>query len=183
NGKPRSWDLVRAHDSVAILLYHKAKDSLVFVRQFRPAVYMNKILSNHQEINENIFDSYPTSFAFTLEMCAGILDKNKSPKEIAKEEIYEECGFDVPLEKIEKIVKCAGSVGISGTEQTMFYAEVNDEMRTGNGCGNEHEGEMIEVVYYPVSECRKMIFDETVVKSTGLMFAILWFLADRYKKA
>ena len=40
----------------------------------------------------------------TLELCAGIIDKaDKTPREIARMEIFEECGYDVPLEAVEEI--------------------------------------------------------------------------------
>lgn len=46
---------------------------------------------------------YPASLGIALEMCAGIVDKNKPLNEIAKEEVLEECGYDVPLKSLEKI--------------------------------------------------------------------------------
>jgi hypothetical protein len=46
----------------------------------------------------------PASLGFTLELCAGIMDKKHlSAQETAKEEVLEECGYDVPLEKFEPI--------------------------------------------------------------------------------
>ena len=39
----------------------------------------------------------------TYELCAGIVDKDKDLAEIAKEEVLEECGYNVPLEKFERI--------------------------------------------------------------------------------
>ena len=46
----------------------------------------------------------------TLELCAGIIDKaDKTRREIARMEIFEECGYDVPLEAVEEIqVKLTG---------------------------------------------------------------------------
>ncbi len=40
NGVLKSWEVVEAFDSVAILIYHKDRDSFILVEQFRPAVYM-----------------------------------------------------------------------------------------------------------------------------------------------
>jgi len=45
------------------------------------------------------------SRAFTLELCAGILDKAKPIAEIAVEEVLEECGYAVDVNALEKIVK------------------------------------------------------------------------------
>ena len=41
NGIKKSWEAVRSHDSVAVLLYHKEKESFLFVKQFRVPVYLN----------------------------------------------------------------------------------------------------------------------------------------------
>ncbi len=46
----------------------------------------------------------PASAGETLELCAGIIDKSgRSLEEIAAEEVYEECGYKVLPEKLEKI--------------------------------------------------------------------------------
>ncbi|KAI8514706.1 Nudix hydrolase 14, chloroplastic, partial [Branchiostoma belcheri] len=45
----------------------------------------------------------PGSQGVTYELCAGIVDKDVSLKEIAQSEILEEVGFQVPLEKIEEV--------------------------------------------------------------------------------
>lgn len=47
---------------------------------------------------------YPATLGFTLELCAGIIDKSKPFIEIAREEVLEECGYDVPLERIEEVL-------------------------------------------------------------------------------
>lgn len=38
-GKQRRWDVIEAHSSVAVVLYHRDLDAFLLVRQFRPAVY------------------------------------------------------------------------------------------------------------------------------------------------
>ena len=48
-------------------------------------------------------EKYPGHLGLTLELCSGIVDKDKPVASIAKEEILEECGYDVPLENIRKI--------------------------------------------------------------------------------
>lgn len=44
------------------------------------------------------------NLAFTNELCAGIVDKSKPLIEIAREEILEECGYNVPIERIEHVL-------------------------------------------------------------------------------
>jgi len=155
NGEARSWEVLQAHDSVAILLYHQEKKAFILVKQFRPAVYVKN--------KEGI----------TWELCAGIVDKPLSLVEIAKEEIEEECGYDIPLASIEKITAFYTSVGFAGSRQTLFYAKVSEAFHTGEGGGLEDEA--IEVIYLPIEEAKVMMYDESYVKTTGLMFAFMWW--------
>jgi UDP-sugar diphosphatase len=155
NGVKKSWEIVQAHDSVAILLYHKEKDAFVLVEQFRPAVYLNN------------------SKGLTIELCAGIVDKNLSLEQIAKEEIEEECGYDVALERLEEITSFHTSVGFAGSKQMLYYAEVDESMKVSEGGGIDHE--MIEVVYLPIKEAQALIYDTNIAKTPGLMFAFMWW--------
>jgi len=161
NGIAKDWEIVEAHDSVAILIYHQEHDTFVLVKQFRPAVYLN----NHN--------------GMTVELCAGLVDKPLSLSQIAREEILEECGFDVPLEKIEKITSFHTSVGFAGSKQTLYYAEVNEQMRISQGGGIDTE--LIEVIELPISKAKSFIYDETVTKTPGLMFAFMWWY-DRFNR-
>ena len=51
-------------------------------------------------------EQVPGSLGLTHELCAGIVDKELSFVEIAKIEVLEECGYDVPIENFVKITKC-----------------------------------------------------------------------------
>lgn len=159
NGIRKAWDVVQVHDSVAIVLFHRDHNALVVVRQFRPPVY----LKNND--------------GFTYELCAGIVDKNKSLREIAHEEIIEECGFHVPLEKIQKITSFYTAVGFAGSHQTLYFAEVDESMRVSDGGGVDAEA--IEVVYVSLDEARTFILDESKAKTPGLMFGFGWFLENQ----
>ena len=160
NGIEKSWEIVESHDSVAILIYHKVRNSFVLVKQFRPPVY------------------HRNGDGMTIEMCAGLIDKEKSLVQIAKEEIEEECGFDVPLDSIERITKVLSAVGTSGSSQVIYYAEVDESMRVSQGGGIEDE--QIEAVEIPVTEARAFMYDESIGKTVGLMFAFMWWF-DRNK--
>ena len=155
DGIKKSWEIVEAHDSVAILIYHKEKRSFILVKQFRPAVYLN---------NDN---------GMTIELCAGIVDKDLSLAEIAKEEIEEECGYDIPLQNIERITAFHTSVGFAGSKQTLYFTQVDESMKVSEGGGVDHE--QIEVIYLPIDEAQKLIYDESIAKTPGLMFAFMWW--------
>lgn len=156
NGQKKIWEAVTAFDSVAIVLWHEEKRSLVLVKQFRAPV-----------LNANKTDG------MMYELCAGIVDKNASNSQIAKEEILEECGYDVPVENLHKISTFYTSVGISGTQQTLYYAVCNDSMKVNNGGGLSDED--IEVIYIPIEEAKKFMFDESYQKTSGLLMAFYWF--------
>jgi len=160
NGVKKSWEIVKAHDSVAVLLYHEDKKSFVLVRQFRPATYAN----GHES-------------GMSLELCAGILDKELTLPQISKEEIEEECGYDVDESKIEKIASFYTSVGFAGSKQTLYYATVNDKMKISDGGGVDNE--FIEIVYLDVNEARQAIYNDDIIKTPGLMFAFVWWFENK----
>lgn len=120
----------------------------------------------------------PGSEGLTYELCAGIVDKSSSLQQIAKEELLEEMGYDVPLESIQKVTGYCSSIGTSGSYQTMFYCEVTDSMQKGQGGGSAVEGEMIEVIHIPASEAVQFTLDESKVKTSGLCFAFLWYIMN-----
>lgn len=160
NGKRKTWEAIKAHDSVAVLLYHKEKDAFLLVKQLRIATVLN---GGEDE------DGY------TYELCAGIVDKELSLVRIVKEEIEEECGYDVPLENIERITSYYTSVGFSGAKQTLFYAEIDESMRVSEGGGIEDEE--IELFFLPVAKAKAFMFDERYKKTPGLIAAFYRFFS------
>ncbi len=156
----RVWEAVISHDSVSILLWHKEKDAFVVVKQFRPPVL------NTNKINGMMY-----------ELCAGIVDKDVSKEQIAKEEILEECGYDVPVENLHKISTFFTSVGISGASQTLYYAELSQEMQVSEGGGLMEEH--IEVIYIPTKEAKEFMFDERYQKTPGMLMAFYWFFDNK----
>ena len=160
NGLQKSWEIVQAHDSVSILIYHTEYKKFILVKQFRPAVYVN---------NED---------GMSVELCAGIVDKKLTLQEIAQEEIEEECGYKIPLGNVEKITSFYTSVGFAGSKQTLYYAEVDESMKVSDGGGVE--GELIEVVSLSIEDAKSFIYDENIVKTPGLMFSFMWWF-DRIK--
>lgn len=160
NGIKKSWEIVKAHDSVAVLLYHTTKNAFVLVKQFRPATYANAHTSG-----------------ISIELCAGIVDKNLSLEKIVQEEIIEECGYDVEISKITKITSFYTSVGFAGSKQILYYAEIDDSMKVSSGGGVDNE--MIEVVYLDTNEAKKLMFDDDTIKTPGLLFALAWWFDKR----
>ena len=94
----------------------------------------------------------------TLELCAGIVDKaGKTPREIAKMEILEECGYEVPLECVEEVQNLPGGVGTSGERIYLFYTEVTDQMKVNTG-GGESKAFKHEYYRFCVNQaCAKLL--------------------------
>jgi len=157
SGKEKTWEAIKAHDSVAVLLYHKEKDSFLLVKQLRIATLLR---------DEN-------SQGYTHELCAGIVDKQKSLAVIAQEEVFEECGYKVEAKNLKRLTSYYTSVGFSGAKQTLFFATINENMQVGSGGGIDDEE--IELFYLPRQEAKAFIFDENYKKTPGLMMALYWF--------
>ncbi|MDX3959121.1 NUDIX hydrolase [Aliarcobacter skirrowii] len=159
NGAKKSWEAVRSHDSVSVLLYHKEKESFLLVKQFRVPVYLN---------DKNI--------TYTYELCAGLVDKNMTLEEIVSEEIDEECGYKVDKKDIKKITSFFTNVGISGAKQHLYFANICEEQKIHNGGGINDE--QIELYFLAKKDVDDFLFDENKAKTPGLMFSIYWFLKN-----
>ena len=155
------WDCIKVHDSVSVLLFHKEKNAFLVVKQFRPSLWY------HEKISGKNYDE----MGFSYELCAGILDKNKTNEQTAIEEVEEEVGFKV--NKLEKITASFGSLGFGASRQYIFFAEISDDMRINDGGGID--GEQIFPVYIPLKDVRNFMYDEEKPKASGMLFAFMWF--------
>ncbi|XP_061468324.1 uridine diphosphate glucose pyrophosphatase NUDT14 isoform X2 [Rhineura floridana] len=171
-------------DSVSILIFNTSRRCFVLVKQFRPAVYMcemerhcpQDLECKNQESWRTLPDRLPASEGVTYELCAGIVDKPQlSLEEIACKEVLEECGYEVPIVSLKRITSYRSGVGVTGSKQTLFYAEVTDEMKASEGGGQPEEGELIEVVEIPLQNSMNFAFDESCPKTMGVIFSFIWF--------
>uniref|UniRef100_A0A3B4AHL1 Uridine diphosphate glucose pyrophosphatase NUDT14 n=1 Tax=Periophthalmus magnuspinnatus TaxID=409849 RepID=A0A3B4AHL1_9GOBI len=186
------------HATVSVLIFNTTSHCFVLVKQFRPAVYMcewergksqsakaaaaaaekkeegaaeaSEAQEGASSAGEGTSEWPPACAGVTYELCAGLVDKpDLSLEEIARQEVLEECGYDVPASKLKKITSYRSGVGVTGSKQTMFYAEVSDDNRVSAGGGEPKEGELIEV---------------RIPKTMGVIFSFMWFhnnMAPRYK--
>ncbi|KAF3427659.1 hypothetical protein E2986_10362 [Frieseomelitta varia] len=175
DGEQKAWDVVRAHDGVSIIIFNISRKKLVFVRQYRPAFYYTFL---PEKLGPVDLKQYPPSLGLTLELCAGIVDKDKSFVEIAKDEVREECGYEAPIEAFKYVITFR-YVSTSVCKHTLFYVEVTDEMHTHSGGGAASEGELIEVVELSIPEVKQYISSEEVESPPCLLYGITWFLANK----
>ncbi|XP_039980367.1 uridine diphosphate glucose pyrophosphatase NUDT14 [Xiphias gladius] len=212
NGTKKSWDFMRTHDSVSVLIFNTTSHCFVLVKQFRPAVYMcewertkTQLPQSAEKTEEGAAEAAapesqegqsapegesssqwpPASAGVTYELCAGLVDKpDLSLEEIARQEVLEECGYDVPASKLKRITSYRSGVGVTGAKQTMFYAEVSDDNCVSAGGGEPREGELIEVVKVPLHEAMTFAYDERIPKTMGVIFSFIWFhnnMSPKYK--
>ncbi|ATU59690.1 GDP-mannose pyrophosphatase NudK [Salmonella enterica] len=122
-------------NGATILLYNSTKKTVVLVRQFRVATWVN----GNQD-------------GMLIETCAGLLD-NDEPEVCIRKEAIEETGYDVgEVRKIFELYMSPGGV----TELIHFFiAEYHDSERASIGSGVEDEE--IEVLELPFSRALEMV--------------------------
>lgn len=138
----KSGDVVRHKREVydrgngaTVLLYNPRKSSVVLVRQFRVATWVNGNADGQ-----------------LIETCAGLLDDDQ-PEECMRKEAVEETGFEVRnVRKLFELYMSPGGV----TELIHFFiAEYDDAHRANDGGGIEDED--IEVLELPFAQALAMI--------------------------
>ena len=122
-------------NGATILLYNRDKHTVVLIRQFRVATWVNG--------NED---------GRLIETCAGLLDDDE-PEACIRKEAIEETGYRVgEVRKIFELYMSPGGV----TEIVHFFiAEYDDSLRANAGGGVEDED--IEVLEIPVSCALEMV--------------------------
>ena len=122
-------------NGATILLYNRHKQTVVLVRQFRIATWVNG--------NED---------GMLIESCAGVLDSDE-PEACVRKEAIEETGFEVgEVRKLFELFMSPGGV----TELIHFFiAEYNDTQRANGGGGVDDED--IEVLELPYNRALEMM--------------------------
>lgn len=122
-------------NGATILLYNCEKKSVVLIRQFRIASWVNG--------NES---------GMLIEACAGLLDDDE-PEVCIRKEAVEETGYQVgEVRKVFELYMSPGGV----TEIVHFFvAEYSDAQRANNGGGVEDED--IEVLELPFEQALAMV--------------------------
>ena len=122
-------------NGATVLLYSRHKQSVVLVRQFRVATWVNGNLDG-----------------MLIETCAGLLDDDE-PEDCIRKEAIEETGYQVSnVRKVFQLYMSPGGV----TEIVHFFiAEYDERLRQNDGGGVEDED--IDVLELPFSQAIEMI--------------------------
>ncbi|ANI31296.1 GDP-mannose pyrophosphatase [Yersinia entomophaga] len=134
-------------NGATILLYNRAKGTVILINQFRMPTYVNG--------NES---------GMLLEACAGLLDAD-TPEDCIRREAIEETGFEIG--EVEKLFAAYMSPG-GVTELVHFFAaEYLPEQRIYAGGGIDDED--IEVLEIPFKEALAMIADGRIKDGKTIM--------------
>ncbi|MEZ2603809.1 GDP-mannose pyrophosphatase NudK [Kluyvera intermedia] len=122
-------------NGATVLLYNSQKQSVVLVRQFRIATWVNG-----------------NADGMLIETCAGLLDDDE-PEDCIRKEAIEETGYQVNnVRKVFQLYMSPGGV----TEIVHFFiAEYDDSLRENAGGGVDDEA--IDVLELPLTQAIEMI--------------------------
>lgn len=158
-----SWDFYKAFDSVAILLYLQERESLLLLKHLRPCA----------TLSGGSGESY--------ELCAGLVDKEgKTIEQIAQEEVLEECGYSIPIYRLEPIHSFFSNIGLSPAKQTLFFATIHPEEKIAQGGGERDEN--FESFLLQTSEILTFLKNPNISKTTSLAFMLQWFYIEKMER-
>lgn len=140
-------------NGAVILLYNKAKQSVVLTRQFRMPTYLNG-----------------NPDGMMIEACAGILEKGNA-EETIRMEVTEETGYRI--NHVEKVFESYMSPGSVTEILHFFIGEYHDTMKVSIGGGAPEETENIEVLELPFTEALRL-FANGEIKDAKTIMLLQW---------
>jgi ADP-ribose pyrophosphatase len=154
----RNYDVLRRGQAVAIVLYDPDRDRVVLVEQFRlPAL---------------IADSSP----WQLEVAAGLIDTDETPRAVAVRETREETGLALIGEPV-LIQRYLSSTGNSDEAVVLFCGRVDSTAAAGvHGLPEEHEN--IRVIVKTLAEVEALL-DTGAIESGHTLIGLYWLLRHR----
>lgn len=139
-------------DSVAVVIYERDSDSILFTNQFRYA-------------------TTKSDNGWILEILAGSLKENEDPVECAKREVLEELGYSVMT--FEFVSTFYSSPGGSSERVYLYYCEVNQEDKIETGGGVEGEKEDIELIKKPMQDLGELL-KSGLIKDAKSIIGLQW---------
>ena len=155
--------VISKQNSIGVLLYHRDRQCLLFVKQYRYATRRD-------------------NDGWMVEIVAGNIDDGESAEECVSREVREETGYQV--ERFTPIGQGYSSPGICTEKLYLFYCEVDDHMLVDEGGGLEDEGEDIVVVEWSLAQAAEQL--ETMqLMDLKTQIALQWFFLshDSLKKS
>jgi nudix-type nucleoside diphosphatase (YffH/AdpP family) len=136
-------------NGAAILLYTSAQKTVILTRQFRLPTYLNG-----------------NKTGMTIEVCAGLLDKDH-PEQCIIRETEEETGYR--LSTVHKVFETYMSPGAVTEMLYLFVGEYDATMKVHEGGGLASEQENIEVLEYTFDQAYAMIASGEIKDAKTIM--------------
>jgi len=152
-------------DSVAVLLLHAERKSVVLVEQFKAPALVGRRRDDHS-----------TTDGWVVETVAGMINANETPEAAALRETFEETGYQI--RHLQFIGRFFSSPGGTSERIFLYFAEVRDADRIGKGGGIDDED--IKIVQMTIDE----LFDQLArgsIEDPKLWIAAYW-LRDQLKR-
>ncbi len=137
-------------NGTSILLFNKEKGTVILTKQFRMPAYAN-------DKNDG----------FSIEVCAGALDKDESAERCIIREVEEEVGYKI--NRATKVLEAYTSPGAVTEKMYMFIAQYSDKMKVSKGGGVDSEDEDIEVLEIPFKEAIEMMNNFKIIDAKTIM--------------
>ncbi|MBB5825980.1 NUDIX domain-containing protein [Micromonospora carbonacea] len=147
-------------DSAAAVIVDTSRDEVVLVEQFR----------------------YPTlgdGSGWLVELVAGMVRADEEPESAIRREIREEIGYDVRA--LDRISTLYPSPGGSSERVVLFYGEIDDSLRVGEGGGRADEAENIARRAVPLGDLPDLI-DSGTIRDAKTLAGLLWLRLLRSRR-
>ena len=138
NWKQLSRETYDRGNGTGILLFNVTKGTVILTKQFRMPSY-------HNDKNDGM----------SIEVCAGAIDKNESPKSTIIREVEEEVGYRI--NQVKQVFSAYSSPGALSEKMYLFIANYSDDMKVNDGGGVANENEEIEVLELSFETSLKMV--------------------------
>src|SRR5205814_7463611 len=135
-------------NSVAVLPFDPQRRTVLLVRQFRFAAYLN----GHD--------------GWLVEACAGMIDAGETAEQAVVREAREELG--VALRDVRRLRDIFLSPGASKERATLFAARYSPSDRVADG-GGADESEQVEIIEMPIEEAARAAADGSIVDAKTII--------------
>jgi len=146
-------------DSAAVLLYDPLDDEVVLVEQFRYPAYVREGGDGR-----------------LLEVVAGVVDRGRTPEEVARAELVEESGYTV--DHLEPLATFYASPGACTERIHLYLGCLASGSSVGQGGGLADHGEDIRVRHFTLDEARTLI-ERGVIRDAKTILAVQCLLLRR----
>lgn len=153
--EPVERQVYRARQACAVLIWDRAIERLILVRQFR-------------------IQAHSYGEGWIIETAAGMLGDGEDPREAALREVAEETGYEVT--ELEHVSTFLSAPGVMTERVHLFYAEANGRARVSTGL--EEEGEDIDTLAITADEARAMLQSGEICDAKTII-ALQWWLSRR----